>query len=602
MTPSPCPDSPSDKARRQIDLEVQRLEDSIRLLRSRRNLLSPIARLPPELLCKIFSFCASQCAGAINPLEWVRVTHVSRSWRAVALECPSLWSTLVFSRSKWCEEMLKRSKMASLIINADLTCPTPKIITALRLALVHAPRIHELQLLGPSATIERLLADTSFEAPRLRSLSLAVPRYTRFGTDEGMTIPENTLRGEMPYLTRLELTKCNLSWDSSLLNGLTHLKIHDLSVESRPMTEQLIAALERMPGLQVLDLQGALPRMEALPPSLPDRVVDLAQLAQIIIKASVPECVDLINHITIPSNAHVHLSCSGTETTGSDFSGILKLLSSHSRSPTGILDKRAIRALHIHHDTPQTLVVRAWAKPPEESHTGADIKLDLSCHSSSSPAVDVVTMGICKAVQIAHLRSLHLSYVSGMDQQKWIEMFGSLQKLHSVHVVGSSAYSFIAALTEARPSPTPVLSETPLTSCQSPKRPVLRRGKSSASPVYFSALKTLTLKEVKFRGVVPASDPFEDLKNCLMRRSERKADIQELRIRECSYLEEGDVDLLREMVADLDWDEVEMGFTDEEEEEEEEEDAYGAYVYDDEGYGLDDYDDLNFGFELAFPF
>ena len=499
--------------------------------------------------------------------------------------------------------MLKRSKMASLIINADLTYPTPRILTTVRLALVHALRIHDLQLFGPSATIERLLADTSFEAPMLRSLSLTVPRYTRFGTDEGMTIPENTLRGEMPYLTRLQLTKCNLSWDSSLLNGLTHLKIHDLSVESRPTTEQLIAALDRMPDLQVLDLQGALPRMEALSPSLPGRVVDLARLVQINIKASVPEGVNLINHITIPSNAHVHLSCSGTETTGSDFSGILKLLSSHSRSPTGIPDKRAIRVLDIRYEAPQSLSVRAWTKLPEESHTGADIKLDLSCHSSSSPVIDVITVAICKAVQIAHLRSLRLSYVSGMDQQKWIEMFGSLPKLHTVHVVGSSAHSFIAALTEARLSPTPVLSETTLTSCQSPRRPVLRRGKSSVSPVYFSALKTLTLEEVKFKGIVPASDPFEDLKNCLIGRGERKAEIQELRIRECSYLEEGDVDLLREMVGNVDWDELEVGFTDEEKDEDEE-DAYDVYGYDDEGYGfgLDDDDELDFGFELAFPF
>jgi len=341
--------------------------------------------------------------------------------------------------------------------------------------------------------------------------------------------------------------------------------------------------------------------MEALPSLLPDRVVDLAQLAQIIIKASVPECVNLINGITISSNAHIHLSCSGTETTGSDFSGILRLLSSPSRSPTGIPDKRAIRVLHIHHDAPQSLVVRAWAKSPE-SHTGADIKLDLSCHSSSSPALDVITMAICKAVQIAHLRSLRLSYISGMDQQKWIEMFGLLPKLQSVYVVGSSAHSFIAALTEARPPPTPVLSETTITSCQSPRRPVLRRGKSNVPPVYFSALKTLTLEDVKFRGIVPASDPLEDLKNCLMRRSERKAEIQELRIKECSYLEEGDVDLLSEMVTQVDWDELEMGFTDEEEDDEE--DAYGEYGYDDEGYGfgLDDYDEVDFGFELAFPF
>ncbi|KAF5371006.1 hypothetical protein D9615_009993 [Tricholomella constricta] len=151
-------DPAADKTRRLIDQEMQRLEDSIRVLKSRRNVLAPIARLPPEMLSKIFSFRAAESAESLNPLEWIRVSHDSRHWRAVALDCPSLWGSLVFTRPKWSEEMLKRSKMASLVVKADLTCITPRIFEAVRLALLHGPRIHELQLRAASATIKHLLS------------------------------------------------------------------------------------------------------------------------------------------------------------------------------------------------------------------------------------------------------------------------------------------------------------------------------------------------------------------------------------------------------------------------------------------------------------
>ena len=41
--------------RSSIDREIARLKESIRALKSRRNELSPISRLPAEILCNIFS-------------------------------------------------------------------------------------------------------------------------------------------------------------------------------------------------------------------------------------------------------------------------------------------------------------------------------------------------------------------------------------------------------------------------------------------------------------------------------------------------------------------------------------------------------------------
>lgn len=590
----------ADRNRRQIDQEVQRLEDSIRTLKSRRNILAPISRIPPEMLSKIFSYRTSESSEGNNPLEWIRLTHVSRYWRAVALDCPSLWGNLVFSRPKWSEEMLKRSKMANLTIKADLICITPKIFEAVRLALLHGPRVQELQLLATSATIERLLGGTSFEAPMLQSLSLAVPRYSRIGSDEGATLPGNVLCGETPYLRRVELRKCNLRWDSALLSGLTHLKIHDITPSARPTTRQLIDALERMPALEVLDLQEALPATNTILNSPSDPIIDFPRITLFTIKSSVPECNNLISRISIPSTARIQLSCSGTEATGDDFSSILKFLprtrntSNRFDDVDNVSEKRTVRSMQIMHEAPLSLLVQCWEKAggvrvPVNTYGPIDIQLHLSCHSSTVLLdVDSIITAVCKEISVSQLHVLRLSNTTSIEKDTWINNFGTSPYLREVHIEGNSTHTFIAALRAERTLDMPI-SSSPASATGdgflTVRRPGLRRRKSTIPHVYFPALKILRIEDANFEGIVPISKPFEDFRDCLIERYERKAEVQELMLWDCSNLAAVDVDLLREIVVDIDWDLVEQGFTDDEEYRYQDEDYDDGYS--DEGLELD---------------
>jgi hypothetical protein len=56
--------------------------------------LSPIRRMPPELLSLIFA-CASQPTlhDRRDPAPWT-ASQVSRRWRAIALSQPSLWTSI----------------------------------------------------------------------------------------------------------------------------------------------------------------------------------------------------------------------------------------------------------------------------------------------------------------------------------------------------------------------------------------------------------------------------------------------------------------------------------------------------------------------------
>ncbi|KAG5638349.1 hypothetical protein H0H81_000482 [Sphagnurus paluster] len=591
-------DLAAEKTRDAIDQELQRLEDSIRLLKSKRNILAPISRLPPEILSKIFAFRAAEAAEGPSPLGWIKLTHVSRHWRAVALESPRLWANLVFTRPKWSEEMLKRSKMASLIVKADLTCITPRIFDAVRLALLHGPRIQELQLRAASSTIERLLTkEFRFEAPMIHSLTISIPPVTRFGTDMGFTIPSHVLQGETPYLRKLQLERCNINWDSSLLNGLTHLKIHNCA---RPTTRQLLDALERMPSLQVLNLADALPTSPEHPaqePS-PSQDVKLAQLAELTIVSSVSECANLVNRITVPTSARIHLSCNGTSP---DFSGIMKIIS----DPTGtfgggdnndrILERKPICVLHIRQDASDSLTIQGWTnpQPSRSSYLGisADIQLDLSWRTEENMA-NAIVEAVRKHFCLGQLRSLRMSYVEPMTTQTWTDTFGLLPKLHTVHIVGDSVHTFIAALCEEPPMPNALVSPaTP----GALRHPGLRRRTSAVPKVHFPHLKSLAIEQAGFDDMGVSPSKFENFRDCMMERCERKAEIQELIFTECTYLFLEHIELLREIVTSVEWDEIEQG---EESNEESSGYDYGAheYVADDIGgyiFGGYDYDDLD---------
>ncbi|KAJ7602850.1 hypothetical protein DFH06DRAFT_950140, partial [Mycena polygramma] len=87
---------------RQKELQAERVSLSSYQAQN-RTILSPLRRMPPEILGEIFSWTLASIADALErgryrPTDspWV-LTHVSRSWRAVAVSNPSLWSLVAIS-------------------------------------------------------------------------------------------------------------------------------------------------------------------------------------------------------------------------------------------------------------------------------------------------------------------------------------------------------------------------------------------------------------------------------------------------------------------------------------------------------------------------
>jgi hypothetical protein len=237
-----------------IDKEIQDAYELARKLRTNKNTLAYFSRLPTEIIARIFTTLAHYSSNH-GSLSWIRsVTAVCGHWRAIALECPNLWSTIIFASPIWVEEMLKRSKMAPLTIKAD--CGFLEQLDAVRLALQHISRIRELHLYAPEDDMVRLINPIDQPAPLLRSLHLSCPALD-FGVK--YALPEAPFDCGGHHLHRLELVNCSIPWGSPLLCGLIHFKFNKSFGVTQISVTKLLEVLENMPLLETLDIEGLMP-------------------------------------------------------------------------------------------------------------------------------------------------------------------------------------------------------------------------------------------------------------------------------------------------------------------------------------------------------
>ena len=93
--------------------KIIRLVNHITALKGARNSLSPISRLPPEVLLSVFKRCT----------DWNQFSHyklaisqVCTSWRRLALADPTLWTRIDFLRPQLASLMMERAQQAPLSI------------------------------------------------------------------------------------------------------------------------------------------------------------------------------------------------------------------------------------------------------------------------------------------------------------------------------------------------------------------------------------------------------------------------------------------------------------------------------------------------------
>jgi hypothetical protein len=210
-------------AQTDIDSEIQRLNNCICALKSRRNSLCPVSRLPPEVLSEVFLVLAEQlqAQGRFEvDFKWTTVAHVCRIWRNIALQHGRLWGKIDTTIPDRTSVFVDRSKGAPLAVRQSFTgslaeLPTSFTVPSFRYRELHL-RAKEGQL-GPNVL---QVLNSPIHAPVLESLVLEVSdNYTEY------TLPPTVFDYKAPALARLQLQNIRLEWPTSLFPSLTHLSI-----------------------------------------------------------------------------------------------------------------------------------------------------------------------------------------------------------------------------------------------------------------------------------------------------------------------------------------------------------------------------------------
>ena len=322
------------------ECQLLAIDESIRVLKSRRNALVPVSSLPTEVLTTIFILLHGPVASSPftrlkekpDHLSLIRVTHVCHHWREIAINQPFFWRHVDFTTftSAGVAEILARSNTAPLLLKAKVPIGhwTDTQFSAFRKALLaHVSHTCHLDISAEPFHLRKTLEVLVTPAPSLEYLSLTGIHGWLGGAR--VSIPDDLFDGATPRLTSLVLRNCDFSWKLPLLKGLKHLDIH--SPFDRPGLSDWLDMLVEMPQLITLTLHTATP----LPPDASlsfdvERVVTLPSVVRLDLSTSARSCGLALAHLNLPALAQLCLAVDHCYPDANDVRQILPYVSPHA--------------------------------------------------------------------------------------------------------------------------------------------------------------------------------------------------------------------------------------------------------------------------------
>jgi hypothetical protein len=536
-----CSDNPLDETRSIIDRDIVRMERSIRgleesvhTLKSRRNELSRIYRLPAEILCHIFSLSIPRSSDC--PESWTNFSQISQLWRSLALSAPELWTNIPLSCPCWAREMLIRSKMAKLTIRFNLSFEMSKAksrFETIRICLNEMNRVEELDIdYGTSGSkLTEIFRDLPKSAPQLRTLRISCPSNL-FRIP--FSIHEDFLY-DTDRLQRVELINTEISWDSRLLTGLTCLTLEvDNSSKANSSINQFLNALQRMRALTELHLKDSIPEGPSTYPSTyPD--VDLPCLRVLDISSGIGPLTTALRHITFPHSAILNLTCNQNQTQ-IDFSSFFSVLATKFMSSL-VFRSLCLGGSQRSQAVTQSLEFNFWSTEkdylPFSVKPLPQLQIVLTWPAAQRHNYEKALTCAFDAMSLPFLTQLQLSTFYYIDSQTWVKTIGKLPLLERVCVQKSSVHRFLEALVY--------------------KKKAAENSKTAYCNVTFPKLRYISLVGADF---VSGATSIGMLLDCLKERCERNAKVHVLRLDGCHLISLSDVERLKRNVVDVIWDEL----------------------------------------------
>ncbi|KAA1474960.1 hypothetical protein DENSPDRAFT_805011 [Dentipellis sp. KUC8613] len=322
----------SDDRKKAVEVANQELEELRRVtsaFQARRNHLVPIGRLPPEMIAHVFSFAVLVdpvlLGIPVSPvrkmkqlvLGWIKVTHVCKHWRQIALSNPTLWAHLPCLSREWCKEAMARARPLPFIIQADTGSTwSPRIKAALSKAFSALSNTRVLDLTAIPQVLMSVIGTPISAAPELQVVRLSVAGERNLVS----VFPQDVMDISLPRLSSLELINCHFQWSSSIYRSelLAHLEIRffegsqlsgDLAESQVFPMEQLLDVLQTASALRTLILVNACPPVpQASEAASVSRLISVPRLSSLKTTSfSLLAGAYLLAHLRLPAEASVLL-------------------------------------------------------------------------------------------------------------------------------------------------------------------------------------------------------------------------------------------------------------------------------------------------------
>ncbi|KZV69172.1 hypothetical protein PENSPDRAFT_491763 [Peniophora sp. CONT] len=263
----------------------------------RNQRLSPLIRLPPEILREVLALASHEEHGQY----WIKLGHVCSTMRNALHSCHTPWAESGLSRNV--------GRIDSRKYFLDRAGNVPLALTvngrqgyASEHTLLHLHRAKTISIshLALSLKVIQRIGSAPAEHPQLECLDIS--RGWQSNTEDWVRAVEQLPRPiSLPSLTTLCLANSTVLFASE---NLTELRMSDFIGTRMIYTpNEFLHALRGCPRLRVMKLKKSFPFL-GFPPSS-DNVVELGFLEYVKIESPREECVSLWTHLEVPTTAKV---------------------------------------------------------------------------------------------------------------------------------------------------------------------------------------------------------------------------------------------------------------------------------------------------------
>ncbi|KAI1796767.1 hypothetical protein LXA43DRAFT_1177890 [Ganoderma leucocontextum] len=544
-----------------IDVYLRRIIN----LKTHLNTFTHINRLPNEVLGQILVVYARDHyrsatrdrdkSGSTSP-QWIKLAHVCRHWREVALGTPRFWSHVYVRRLGTFSALLSLSKSSPL--HVDLTLQQYSCsdfgtwISATDLIGQESHRLREFICVANLKQFRTLGEKLS---PPMRFLEMLALSESQWGDqDEDDSQPFHILpaTGHTPRLRHLELRELPVVWtDPVFCPTLTTLVVtgkadqHAASSIGTGTFEQLLDALQAMaPSLVHLTLENSVPPLQSstAEPPLPNRSIALTSLQTMSINCNTNDCVHLMDHLSINPVAKIDVTGSG----GSGIQRLVEILSGHVSRSAPLL---GLKISFPNRASTSKVTITGYEdtnfrRQVFDSDGGPPLNLTLSIPWTGGAQERPLTAVLKAAHKLfSRVQTLYMySNVYGGFDVPWLTLFACAQSVQTLDISGHPGTRFFKALCDVRQ---------------------VKGEQSSVTCVPLVRLRELKLGDVRFRDSMwrpnehNAGKFFHGLLDWVILRCNYGIPLERLRLLQCEYATARDIRRIEQIVVQVEWDQWE---------------------------------------------